>query len=98
MHFTIRYRDGCALLTSGHFPFPCRISAKFVERGLDEPGRITLPRTLVNRGENEGLSPMLGPSSYSVSTLGDTIDDSLDHGSGTLGVHSLRAYAQGHIS
>ena len=29
MHFTIRYREACALHISGHFYFPCRISANF---------------------------------------------------------------------
>lgn len=29
MPSTIRYRDACALHTSGHFPFPCRIGANF---------------------------------------------------------------------
>jgi len=29
MHFTIRYRETCALHTSDHFHFPCRISANF---------------------------------------------------------------------
>jgi hypothetical protein len=40
------------------------------------------PGTRVNRRKNEGRSPMLQPSSYSVSTLGDIIDDSLDRGRG----------------
>jgi hypothetical protein len=29
MHFTIRYREACALHTSDHFHFPCRISVNF---------------------------------------------------------------------
>jgi hypothetical protein len=43
---------------------------------------IPLPRTRVNRGKNEGRSPTLQLSSYSVSTSGDIIDDSLDRGRG----------------
>jgi hypothetical protein len=42
----------------------------------------------VNKGKNEGRSAMLRPLSYSVSNLGDIIDDSLDHVRGALGVHS----------
>jgi hypothetical protein len=63
-------------------------NANFGGRRACEVRRIPLPRTLVNRGKNEGRSPTLQPSSYSVSTLGDIIDDSLDHGRGALGVHS----------
>jgi hypothetical protein len=60
----------------------------FRELRQGEVLRIPLPRTPVNRGKIEGLSPMLRPSSYSVSTSGDIIDDSLDHVRGALGVHS----------
>jgi hypothetical protein len=67
----------------------CRIlDLDFRELRLGEVLRIYLPRTPVNRGKNEGRSPMLLPSSYSVSTSGDIIDDSLDHVRGALGVHS----------
>jgi hypothetical protein len=65
-------------------------NANFVElrKAEVQRRRIHLPRTRVIGGKNEDRSPTLQLSSYSVSTLGDIIDDSLDHGRGALGVHS----------
>jgi hypothetical protein len=49
MHFTLRYREACALHISGHFYFPYRISANFGELRHGEVLRIPLPRTSVNK-------------------------------------------------
>jgi len=62
--------------------------ADFRELRLGEVRRLSLSRIRVNKGKNEGRSPMLRPLSYSVSTSGDIIEDSLDHVRGALGVHS----------
>jgi hypothetical protein len=52
MHFTIRYREACALHTSGHFHFPCRISANFGDSLLTVTfAEFTFPRTRVNKGK-----------------------------------------------
>jgi len=46
-------------------------------RAMPDPGnafrRIFLPRTPENRGKSEGWSVTLRPSSYSVSTLGNSV-------------------------
>jgi hypothetical protein len=50
MHFTIRYREACALHISGHFPFPCRIRGKYAILHYGEVRRIPLVRTQVKKG------------------------------------------------
>jgi hypothetical protein len=42
MHFTIRYREAYALHISGHFYFPCRISANFGELRIGEVRTIPI--------------------------------------------------------
>ena len=65
-----------------------RLTKRSREGRQGELRRLSLSRIRVNWGKDESRSPVLRSLSYSVSTSGDFMDDSLDHVRGALGVHS----------